>query len=343
MRTAPESRKVAAIIKSVRDGSLIPRPDFQRRSVWTNKDKTEFIRTILDSFPFPEIYVAIGEIDTKSGEAKELLVDGQQRVTTITEYFLERPPFSRAGALPRYSQLDEAQKTDFLNYDVSVRNLGIVPIDTIRIVFQRMNATSYDLNEMERINAVYLGEFKRFAEEMARKEIFLQRGVFSSADIRRMKDISFTASLTVTLMSDYFNRDDEIESFLEQYNESFPRIAELAARFDAAISAIEAMNLPNESRAWKKADFYTLFVEVDRWLFRKEANITFADAGEALEKFYAEAEALRVNSPEATPDSYVGSYVRALLQSTNDRGPRMARGAAIEKVLGKHLALFGLT
>lgn len=337
MRTAPESRKIAAIIKSVRDGSLVPRPDFQRRSVWTNKDKIEFIRTILDSFPFPEIYVAVGEIDTKTGEAKELLVDGQQRVTTITEYFLERPPFSRAGSLPRYSQLEEAQKTDFLNYDVSVRNLGIVPINTIRVVFQRMNATSYDLNDMERINAIYLGEFKKFSEEMTKKEIFLRHGVFSSADIRRMKDISFTASLTVAMMSDYFNRDDEVETFLEQYNEDFPRKDELANRFDATIDAIEGMNLPDACRAWKKADFYTLFIEVDRLLFKQGRPFDLHAASADVQGFYAEVEEMRIAAPETAPDSIVGRYVRGLLQSTNDRGPRVARGASISEVLARHV------
>ncbi|MCF8487445.1 MAG: DUF262 domain-containing protein [Rhodobacteraceae bacterium] len=337
MRTAPESRKVAAIIKSVRDGSLIPRPEFQRRSVWTNRDKIEFIRTILESFPFPEIYVAVGEINTKTGEAKELLVDGQQRVTTITEYFLEKPPFSRAGTLPRYAQLEEAQKTDFLNYDVSVRNLGIVPIETIRAVFQRMNATSYDLNDMERINAVYLGEFKKFAEEMTKKEIFLRHGVFSSADIRRMKDISFTASLTVTMMSDYFNRDDEVETFLEQYNEDFPRKDELAARFDATIAAVEGMNLPEASRAWKKADFYTLFVEVDRLLFKQGRNLDLHATSAEMQAFYTEVEAMRIAAPETAPDSTVGRYVRGLLQSTNDRGPRVVRGASVAEVLGRHV------
>ena len=211
MKTAPESRKITSILKSLRDGYLQPTPDFQRRAVWTSKDKIAFIDTILLGYPFPEIYVASGEVDTETGDAIELLVDGQQRVRTIDEYFRGVKPFARTQQITRYSDLEEDQKRAFLNYDVSVRNLGIIDIDDIRAVFQRMNATSYDLNDMERFNAAYLGEFKQFCEHLAQDDFFIDNRVFSALDIRRMKDTSFVASLSATMMSDYFHRDDEVE------------------------------------------------------------------------------------------------------------------------------------
>jgi len=249
MRTAPESRKVSTVLRSIRDETLQPSPDFQRRAVWTNKDKIAFIETILLGYPFPEIYVASGDVDTQTGDATELLVDGQQRLRTIDEYFRGVAPFSRTQAITRYRHLNEDQKRDFLNYDVSVRNLGIIGLDEVREVFQRMNATSYDLNDMERFNAAYIGVFKQFCEQIALNDFFVEHRVFSAADIRRMKDVSFVASLTTTMMSDYFHRDEEIEDYLERYDEEFEPAEEMRRRFEATLTCIHEMGFERSSRA----------------------------------------------------------------------------------------------
>ena len=39
MKASAENRRVGNLIKSIREESLHPRPDFQRRTVWTNPDK----------------------------------------------------------------------------------------------------------------------------------------------------------------------------------------------------------------------------------------------------------------------------------------------------------------
>src|SRR5690606_26106134 len=125
MKASAESRRIGLLLKMVREKSLLPRPDFQRRTVWTNPDKVAFIETILSNFPFPEIYIAASSVDTESGEATEMLVDGQQRMQTIDDYFRGISPFRSSRSIKAYKDLEEDQKKDFLNYEVAVRNLGI--------------------------------------------------------------------------------------------------------------------------------------------------------------------------------------------------------------------------
>lgn len=331
MRTAPESRKISTILRLLRDGSLQPQPDFQRRAVWTNKDKIAFIDTILLGYPFPEIYVAVGAVDTETGDATELLVDGQQRVRTIDEYFRGVSPFARTQAITRYANLEEDAKRQFLNYDVSVRNLGIVEVDEIRTVFQRMNATSYDLNDMERHNAVYLGAYKQFSERIAQEEFFLEHRIFSAADIRRMKDVSFVASLTSTMLSDYFHRDDQVEDYLDRYNEEFDQEAEIESRYRRVFDILQEMGFDRRSRAWKKADFYTTFIELDRLVNRQGIEIDPAHSGPRLVEFFDQVDAVR--DADEPPEGAIGEYFRATLQSTNDRGPRMTRGRIVRELL----------
>ena len=87
MDTTASNRRLRVLLTAIGNGTLVPQPDFQRRLVWINKDKVEFIKTVLEGYPFPEIYIAAGSVDTKTGEGAEVLVDGQQRITTLFQYF----------------------------------------------------------------------------------------------------------------------------------------------------------------------------------------------------------------------------------------------------------------
>ena len=68
MRTAPTNKKVRELITLVRDGTLIPRPEFQRRLVWKIEDKNHFLDSVITGYPFPEIYVADGDVNLDTGQ-----------------------------------------------------------------------------------------------------------------------------------------------------------------------------------------------------------------------------------------------------------------------------------
>src|SRR5207248_718903 len=115
----------------------------------------------------------------------------------------------------------EAQ-TEFLEYDVVIRDLGKIDVETIKEIFKRINMTQYALNTAERLNATFSGEFKRFCEEMSRHDFFVKHKVFTDADRKRMYDLSFTITLVISMMSSYFRRDELHESYLETFDAEFP-------------------------------------------------------------------------------------------------------------------------
>src|SRR6056297_3556926 len=88
MKTSASNKRIREIVVGLRDGVIVPQPEFQRRLVWSQKHKNAFVRTILDNYPFPEVYFANGDMDLETGSASTLIVDGQQRLTTIYEYFI---------------------------------------------------------------------------------------------------------------------------------------------------------------------------------------------------------------------------------------------------------------
>jgi hypothetical protein len=327
MKTSPSSLKIRQVITLTKEGKLVPRPEFQRRLVWTSTDKIRFIDTILRAYPFPEIYVANGAVNVDTGEGTQLLVDGQQRVTTIVAYF-QGDPSTSGATIPPYSALQREQKEDFLNYDVAVRDLGSVTPEEIIEVFRRINSTKYDLNEVEVNNAVYAGELMRLASAFAENDFFDSHKVFRSTDIRRMGDVRFVLQVLITYLAGYFNRDDLFEQFLADYNDQFPLREGVSRRLLDAIAFIDECGFPSRSRIWKKSDLFTVLVQLDIALQGGNAPSP-AETLERLERFYRRVDDEGMESA----NSAIAMYAKASIQASNDRLNRIRRGVVIGAVL----------
>jgi hypothetical protein len=328
MKTTATNRKVRELLTHLREGKLIPRPDFQRRLVWNNKDKSSFLETVLLNYPFPEVYVAAGDVNVETGEGTELLVDGQQRLTTLLQYFSASPDLVLYGAVQPYASLTREQKEAFLQYDVVVRDLGLVEIDVLRNVFRRINATRYALNAMEIHNSRFEGEFKVFGEDFAQQPFFETHRVFSASEIRRMQDCRFALIVAATALSTYFNRDDELEEYLRRYNDEFPMAAELKRELDAVLDFIDQMGFPPTSRLWKKADLFTAIIELHAGIFKRHEDLFAPAVAHSLAEFYSQ-----VDDPSlhGGPESDSSRYYRAALQASNDRGSRVTRGEIVRR------------
>lgn len=330
MKTSADNRRVRQIIAGVRNGTIIPRPEFQRNLVWSNKDKSAFLDTVLRGFPFPEIYVALTEVDLETAEGAEMLVDGQQRVTTLYQYFTGSDALKLSAGIPHYRELPPERQTEFMNYEVAVRNLGVVSIEDVKEVFRRINATSYALNAMEINNARYNGALKATADRIAADELFNAHRTFSAREVQRMRNTVYALTIIISMISTYFHRDDEIENFLEMYNDDFPMSDEVVERFSNVRGFIEGLGLDEKSRAWKKTDLLVLIVELDRAINREGIDLDPDVVGPALESFYNRVEA-ELSAPSGDED--LQAYFRTTVQATNDRASRIARGKVIRKVI----------
>lgn len=329
MKTSATNRKIRVLLTAIRDEALVPQPEFQRRLVWANKHKRAFLNTVLEGLPFPEIYIASGTVDPVTGEGKELLVDGQQRVTTLNQYFLGSPDLVLGDVTP-YARLPQPEQLAFLEYEVVVRDLGSIPLDSIREIFSRINSTRYALNAMELHNARYDGEFKKFGEAIAADDFFEAHRVFTSSEARRMNDVLFALILVVTVVSSYFNRDDELEDYLARHNERFGKSAAVRGRLRKAFKFIDAAAIESP-RAWQKADLLTLIVEVDRALNKNELKLDPVAAGQRLDSFYNRVDRAAAGVTRVRRDAI--AYYNAASRSNTDRGRRITRGEIVYSVI----------
>jgi len=335
MKTTATNKKVRELMTALNAGSLIPRPYFQRRLVWTMRHKQLFVQTVLDGYPFPEIFLCDGTVDLDSGVGAQLVVDGQQRITTLHQYFLGSDDL-RLGDLPPYAHLTDTQKHAFLDYQVVVRDLGLLSDGEIREVFHRMNSTNYGLNAMEVNNARFNGALKQFSEEVSRWPFFEAHRVFNPVDIRRMGDVRWVLTLVITLMAGYFNRDSEHEAYLRRYNDELPERDRVGAQLSDTLDLIDRLELGTRSRAWQKNDLFSLIVEIykrDPGLVSNEDGL-----GDALRDFYLAVDAV---SDDRTPEAWgptAGVYHAAVISGSNERARRIRRANALDVVLKPYFA-----
>jgi hypothetical protein len=327
MKTAATNKKVRELIQLVKENKLIPRPEFQRRLVWSREDKDLFLDSVIRGYPFPEIYFADGDVDLETGEGTQLLVDGLQRVSTLIQYF-DGDADLRLLTVPPYRQLDEGGKRSFLQYDVAVRDLGALTRDEVIEVFKRLNATKYSLLEIEVNNALYAGALKQFCDEVAANEFFERHSTFRSSDFKRMGDLRYALTIVGTMIQGYFNRDDVFEELLSRYNDDFPERNDISERLYNTFSFIDECGINSKSRVWKKGDLFTLIVELDRAINLDNAALSPSKTVERLEQFYAAADEAGLGG-----HPLYSTYYKAALQASNDRINRMRRGFIINGVL----------
>lgn len=329
---------VSELVKDVGDGTLALKPFFQRRLVWTNVVKDKFLETVRLGLPFPEIFIATGEIDTRTMKRKNLLVDGQQRVSTLCQYVQGSQDLVLSSVKP-YSELTEKEKSAFLDYEVAVRRLGTVTDEQVKEIFARINSTDYALNAIEKLNARFSGEYKRFCEVLSQEPFFDFHRVFSMADMRRMRDLDFCVILTTTLLSTYYDRDKLNLEYLERYNDRFPEGEQINAGLAKVFEFIDRCDFPRKSRMWKKTDLFSLLVELYALLVTQKIPLEAEKVKRALDGFYAQVDELYVSGPEpeesttAISASNVYRYLKAATKATNDKYARIDRAEVIAEVL----------
>jgi len=331
-----QSYRVKKLIRDVEENRLEVKSFFQRRQVWTDRDKEFFIDTVLKKYPFPEIFTAESSVDRRSLECRTWLVDGKQRVTTLIDYFKGALTFKN---VPRFDDLEPKQQDDFLDYEVAVRDLGSVSEEEIREIFGRINATDYALKTMEKLNAKFSGKYIKYAEWLSRRRFFKDHNVFSYAYEKRMYDVTFCVILVTTLLSDYYRRDERNREFLERYNDEFPQQERINAELEAVFDFIERCGFEKESRAWRQTDLLTLLVELHKVIAVDKLTLDPALVGPAIEHFYSLVNemygAREMPDEEEVPSGQesVFKYLKASAKAGGDKYSRIDRAEVIATLI----------
>lgn len=320
------NERIVNLFNKIKNKEYILQPDFQRKLVWNADHKEKFIQTILLGFPFPEIYIADGEMNLDEMRKETLIVDGQQRLDTIYHYITGEIDL-KYRTIKKYEELTKEEKEEFLNYNVIVRDLKNATREEVKEIFKRINSVSYALNSMEINNALYNGEFIETAKRICKLKSMENINIFGDTAVSRMRDIEFILVIMTTIeLGTYFTGNKEVEEFIKRYDDEYPGKTNMVSRLDMIFDYINDLNV-NVDSIWKsKNAIFTLICELAK-LQDLPPKDQVMRALEDIEN--------KIKGPEVSEEEY-NSFYMALYQGTASKKARMIRGRLLEQyLLGK--------
>ncbi len=219
-----------------RSGDLNLRPWYQRRPVWTPAQRAYLINTIASNMPVPSIYIR-HHLDIDAGKTIKEVVDGQQRLRSIfsfldDEFVAKIPGYSRRM---RFSKLEKSDQARIRMTSLSVGYLiGATDSDVIDI-FGRINWISKNLNDQEKRNAGFFGEFKQATLRYSSEKVGFWRDlrIFSETNIARMAEVQFVSDLAMNLdlgLQDFSQK--RLTDYYARHEEEYPQWQNIKKRLD---------------------------------------------------------------------------------------------------------------
>lgn len=252
-------------------GQLDLDPPYQRRSVWSPRDRRYFIDTILNNYPAPPVF--LHKTIDDNGKSTYHVVDGKQRLLTIINFTRDAVRIPEDFGTPalqgkKWKELERTSREIFWNYAIIVEMLPDASEANIRSTFERINRNSRKLSAQELRHAKYDGWFSSTAEVEAEKPEWRDFGVSTTARSKRMLDVQFVSELMqVTIRKDIFGFDqntlDDIYADYEDLSD-LPDFSEDAfwAKFEDTKRYVkECLSVEKELSEYLKVQlhFYTLW------------------------------------------------------------------------------------
>lgn len=185
------------LVTRYKDGDLL-KPELQRKYVWSKKEASRFVDSVLLGLPVPSIFLA------KEKNEKMLIIDGYQRIMTMNDYILGK--FSHDNTLFKlvnseiinerwrnksFLELtpEEQRKIKYTTIHAIIFQQKYPENNTAMYqIFERINASGKVLRPQEIRNCIYQGPFNALLFELNEDKIW--RKIFGSdQDDSRMYDL----------------------------------------------------------------------------------------------------------------------------------------------------------
>jgi len=315
-------------------------PPFQRKPVWSPRNKSFLIDTILNNLPVPEVYMQVKT--DKDGNTKYIVVDGQQRMRAILE-FLEGEYSLLEDECPtfadkEFSDLPDGIKREFWNYGIVTRELQTDSLKEVKDIFRRLNKYVVPLNAQELRNATYGGHLIALVNNIADKDDFwAENKIVTPNDIKRMIDAEFIGELFLGMMEGIQQKSQSgIDSFFQRYDQKFLDRESWRKEFEATERKIEDIfNHDLVKTRWRgKADFYSFFIaiyELSKVYYFPEER--YDEINEWLTKFASEVDKHVKQSEKSSSNPLVDTYVENVEKRTTHKATRQKRYEIVRELL----------
>jgi hypothetical protein len=313
-------------------------PPYQRRSVWNDDYRQFFIDSIFRNYPIPPVFVNLEVTD--DGTTLYQVIDGKQRLLSIIEFLTDAFPCSSKSYSPAtlsgkyFSELEPSLQKSFYSYFLPFEFFTEISDSMVVEIFDRFNRNVKQLNDQELRHARFAGAFITLMEQLADEPVWQEFKFFSSADIRRMKDVEYVSQLFLLTMVG-IEEEDDLDSYYAQFDEVIPDAGQNLGKYLQIKGLIQAIEpLIREIRFKNKADFYSLwsaFCEV-----QDPNSIDLISTAEDLTAFATEVSAVASADDMSGFSADAIAYSQAVRTGTSKKQNREKR----REILIKHIALY---
>lgn len=204
-------------LRQLEKGKVVIQPDFQRNQIWSIKQKSRFIESIILNFPLPPIYL------NETKDAKYIVIDGLQRTTALDEFYKNSFKLSQLEAIPDYNgktfnDLDEIIQSKFEDKKLTTYILKpSTPTKVIYDLFNRINTGGTQLNRQEVRNCIFIGKATELLKRLSEMDIF-HAATDGGISGRRMKDREVILRYLSFRWLGYSDKyEGDMSSFIERF------------------------------------------------------------------------------------------------------------------------------
>ena len=352
MKRRPTTQDLTWLLDLDQNKQLDIDPPYQRRSVWTLKDRQFFLDTIFRDYPSPAIF--LHKTIDEGGKSTYHVVDGKQRIQTILDFVNDQIKIAKNfGDIrlngKRWIDLKGEQdlKQKLWNYQITVEMIDDVEGSVINEVFDRLNRNARRLTPQELRHARFEGWLISEVEAESTRDEWSTLGIVTKARAKRMIDSQFISELMLVILEGQvlgFDQDslDDLYGKYDDPSETVPELDqdEFLQRFAAAKNYLiemdgEARSVASYAKGF--GHFYTLWAFValtkelptaptiaDRYMGFIQKVQTLAEQAD-LEAFLRDAEAGKYTIPL--------TYLTNSRGASTDLGPRTQRLDALKAAL----------
>jgi 5-methylcytosine-specific restriction endonuclease McrA len=352
----PETKTVTDIVNLFREDLLNLQPGFQRKSVWSERDRSKLIDSILRNYPLPAVFFYRRADD---GKIFYDVIDGKQRIESILMFMgAMRGRYSVRTQLP---DEEKEETTDWrtlcrrkLQHLVTGYRIPVIEVDgdmgDIIDVFVRINSTGKALTPQEKRRANYYNSpFLKEADRLARRheEYFTANKILSAGQVSRMKHVELICELMLSIhQADVINKKVALDRVMKAGKFNARDISKASARTTTTLNRVRRM-FPklSSTRFSKVTDFYSLAMLVSKLEAEQliltdgkrnrlawDILVTFSNKVDQLRERQRKLETIK---PEQ--DLY-RQYLQTVLQATDEYNQRKARESILRGLLGSLFA-----
>jgi hypothetical protein len=197
VRTQNIEYDLETLVKKISKGVIKLNPEYQRKHRWEDDVSSRLIESLILNIPVPLIYIS-QDIDVddeiEDGIARYSVIDGQQRLTAISNFFSNKYALTGLTVLEELNDLHYKDLPPFLIRRLEERTLRCLRIDSTvdtqvkYDIFERLNSGSIKLEPQELRNAVCRGKFNDLTKELAQNDIYRELINLTESREKKMYD-----------------------------------------------------------------------------------------------------------------------------------------------------------